>query len=116
MELETLVTVGTVVTFVGYISNQLVDVIKPRLKELAPEAHRNTVGRLLALAITAVLAVAAGFGAEALGYIEPGGGWLVFGAVFPATGVWFQIDSRRQISKEAIRPVYWSGQEEDEVG
>lgn len=103
MQFDALVTVGTIAAFVGFLSNQLIDLLKPRIKELVPDQQRSAVARLLALAVTAVLALTAGFTAEALGYIEPGGAWLVFGAVFPATGAWFQVDARRQAAKQAVQ-------------
>jgi len=115
--MEIVINVVTLATAVGYIANQIVDLVKPRLKDMVPEAQRQVVGRLVAIIVTAILAAIAGFAAEALGYIAPGEVWLVIGAVFPATGAWFQVDSRRQISKEAARPTYWTFEdEEEEVG
>lgn len=101
--MEPLLIVTTLPAAAGYIASQIIELAKPFLKARVPEEQRNAASRLLALVITGVVALAAGAGAEALGLINPGEAWLVFGVVFPATGAWFQVDSRRRVGKDAAR-------------
>lgn len=101
--MDSFITVATLAAAVGYIANQVVELVKPVIKNRVPDEQRNAASRLFSLLVTGGLALVAGYGAEAMGFIAPGGAWLVFGAVFPATGVWFQADSRRKSAKEASR-------------
>jgi len=82
------IEIATVIAALSYISNQLVDLVKL-------EAG-HSLNRLITWVVTAAVAVLGAYGLVAVGLIPADSVQLILIGVFPATGAWYQIDSRKK--------------------
>lgn len=91
--------VAVIVAAVGYVAGQVIELVKAAVGGRIPTEAKEPVIRLVSLLVMALCALGAGYGAEQLGLIEPGGMWLVITGTFPAAAGWFQVESRRKTAK-----------------
>lgn len=92
--------IATIAATVGYLALMVIDILKPVLTAALPAEAKGPAMRLATLLITVILAFVGATFSITAGLIAEQNLWAVAFAILPATGAWYQVESRRKISKK----------------
>ena len=97
------VSIASLSAVAGFIANQLVEILKPLVPASMPAEARKATIQLLSLGVMFLVALGVGWASVALGYIQVSEVGAVILGTLPATGGWYQLDSRRQLQKAVVK-------------